>query len=60
MLRKVFFVDDYSVKQRKGPQYDVLYEDSGLDEIVTLDPPTLIEMLSNGGAELVMNAIARS
>ena len=57
MVRRVFVIDDFSVKQRKGPQYDVLYEDLGLDEVLTLDPATLLEMLSNGQAELVTNAL---
>jgi hypothetical protein len=60
MVRRVFLIDDFSVKQRKGPQYDVIYEDLGLDEILTLDPVTVLEMLSKGQAELVMNALPRS
>jgi hypothetical protein len=60
MVRRVFVIDDFSVKKRKGPQYDVLYEDLGLDEVLTLDPVTLLEMLSKGQAELVTNALPRS
>lgn len=55
----MFYIDDYSVK-RKGPQYDVLYEDSGLDEVHTFDPSTLLSMLEGGQAELVTNALPRS
>jgi len=58
MVRRVFVVDDYSVKRRKGAQYDVLYEDLGLDEVQTLDPETLLEMVAE--AELVVNALPRS
>lgn len=59
-VRRVFYIDDYSVKKRKGPQYDVLYEDSGLDEVHTFDPSTLLSMLEGGQAELVTNALPRS
>ena len=59
-VRRVFLIDDYSVKQRKGPQYDVLYEDLGLDEVLTLDPKALFTMLSNDQAELVTNAFPRA
>lgn len=58
MVRTVFVVDDYSVKHRKGAQYDVLYKDLGLDQVQTLDPETLLEMMAE--AELVMNALPRS
>lgn len=53
MLRRVFLVDDYSVKRRKGAQYDVLYEDTGLDEVLSLNPKTLLEIMAE--AELVTN-----
>jgi len=58
MVRRVFVVDDYSVKRIKGPQYDVIYEDLGLDEVQTLDPETLLEMVAE--AELVVNVLLRS
>ena len=48
------------IKKRKGPQYDVLYDDLGFDEVQTLDPATLLEMLTDGEAELVTNALPRS
>jgi len=38
------------VKRVKGAQYDVVYEDSGMDEVHVIDPDTLIEMVT--GAEL--------
>ncbi|KIM37764.1 hypothetical protein M413DRAFT_448278 [Hebeloma cylindrosporum] len=57
LLRRVFLVDDYSVSQRKGAQYDVLYEDTGLDETLTIKPETLLEMVAE--AELVTNALPR-
>ena len=60
MVRRIFYVDDYSVKKRKGPQYDVLYEDLGFDQVQTLDPATLLGMLTDGQAELVTNALPRS
>ena len=59
-VRRVFYIDDYSVKKRKGPQYDVLYEDSGLDEVHTFDPSTLLSMLEGGQAELVTDALPKS
>ena len=59
-VRRVFYIDDFSVKKRKGPQYDVLYEDSGLDEVHTFDPSTLLSMLEGGQAELVTDALPRS
>jgi len=60
MVRRIFYIDDFSIKRRKGAQYDVLYEDLGLDEVQTLDPSTLLGMLSNNDAELVTNALPRS
>ena len=60
MVRRIFYIDDYSVKKRKGPQYDVLYEDMGLDNVQTLDLETLLEMLTDGQAELVTNALPRT
>jgi len=59
VIRRTFYIDDYSVKQRKGPQYDVLYEDLGLDEVQTLDPATLLAILSEDQTELVTNAFPR-
>ena len=53
----VFVVDDYSVKCRKGPEYEVVYENPGLDEAQTLDPETLLEMVAE--AKLV-NVLPRS
>jgi hypothetical protein len=50
----IFVIDDFYVK-RTGPQYDVLYEDSGLDEVQTFDPETLLEILSEDKTELVTN-----
>jgi len=58
MVRRVFVVDDYSVKYRKGAMYDVLYEDLGLDEVESMDPETLLEMVAD--SELVLNALPRS
>ena len=55
MVRRVFIVNDYSIKQRRGPQYDVIYEDSGPKEVQTIDPETLLEMVAE--AELVVNAL---
>ena len=57
MVCRIFYVDDYSVKKRKGPQYDVLYEDLGFDEVQTLDRATLLGMLTD---ELVTNTLPRS
>ena len=59
MVRRLFLIDDFSVKKR-NPQYDVLYEDLGLDEVLTLDPMTSLEIMSKGQAELVTNALPRS
>ena len=59
MVRRIFYIDDFSIKRRKGAQYDVLYEDLGLDKVQTLDPATLFRMLSDGQAELVTNALQR-
>ena len=59
MAHRIFYIDDFSIKRRKGAQYDVLYEDLGLDEVQTLDPATLFRMLSDGQAELVTNALQR-
>ena len=56
MVRRIFRVDDFSIKRRKGAQYDVVYEDLGYDEVQTLDPPTLLEMMSDGETLLVTNA----
>jgi hypothetical protein len=55
MVQRVFIVDDYFVKQKTGPQYDVLYEDLGLNEVQAIDPGTMLEMLTE--AELVVNAL---
>ena len=57
MVRRIFYIDDFSIKRRKGAQYDVLYENLGLDKVQTLDPATLFRMLSDGQAELVTNAL---
>ena len=57
MVRRVFVVDDYSVKYRKGATYDILYEDLGLDEVESIDPETLLEMVAD--SELVLNALPR-
>jgi len=54
VVRRVFLVDGYSIRNRKGPQYYILYEDSGLKEVHTIDPETLLEMVAE--AELVENA----
>jgi hypothetical protein len=62
MARRIFYIDDFSVK-RKGPQYDILYEDFkedlGLDEVQTLDPATLLATLSEDQTELITNALPR-
>jgi len=58
LIRRIFVIDDYSVKCRKGPQYEVVLEDLGLDEVQTLDPETLLEMVAE--AKLVVNALPRS
>ena len=60
VVRRIFYIDDYSVRQRKGPQYEVLYEDLGLDKVQTLDPATLLAMLSEVQTELVTNPLPRS
>lgn len=52
-VRRVFVVMDFAVKRVKGPQYDVVYEDSGLDDVLVVDPDTLLEMVT--GAELITN-----
>ena len=59
MVRRIFYIDDFSIKRRKGAQCDVLYGDLGSDEVQTLDPATLFRMLSDGQAELVTNALQR-
>ena len=33
MVRRIFYIDNFSIRRRKGAQYDVLYEDLGLDEV---------------------------
>ena len=53
MVSRVFVVMDYAVKRVKGAQYDVVYEDSGMDEVHVVDPDTLLEMVT--GAELITN-----
>ncbi|KAF8953990.1 hypothetical protein BDZ97DRAFT_1929112 [Flammula alnicola] len=53
MVHRVFIVMDYAVKQVKGAQYDVVYEDSGLYDVTVVDPDTLLSMLT--GAELIIN-----
>ena len=53
ILKRVFFVDDYSIRSRKGNQYHILYEDTGLDEVDDLDPQTVLAMVAE--AELVEN-----
>ena len=35
---------DYAVKRVKGAQYDVVYEDSGMNEVHVIDPNTLLEI----------------
>ena len=60
MVHRIFYVDDYLIRRRKGPQYDVVYEDLGFDEVQILDPETLLGMLSDGKAESVTNALPRS
>jgi hypothetical protein len=52
-ISRVFVVMDYAVKHVKGAQYDVVYEDSGMDEVDVIDPDTLMEMIT--GAELITN-----
>ena len=59
MVRRIFYIDDFSIKRRKGAQYGVLYEDLGLDKVQILDPATLFRMLSDGQAELVTDALQR-
>ena len=58
MVRRVFVVDDNSVKHRKGSQCDLLYEYLGLKETQILDPKSLLEMVAE--AELVVNALPSS
>jgi hypothetical protein len=54
MVGRIFYIDDFSVRsQRKNPQYEVLYEDLGLDEVQTFDPETLLEILTENKTELV-------
>jgi hypothetical protein len=53
VVSRVFVVMDYAVKRVKGAQYDVVYEDSGTDEVHVIDPDTLIEMVTASGAELI-------
>ena len=58
-VRRTFYIDDFSIKRRKGAQFEVLYEDLGLDEVQTLDPDTLFEMLSEAQTELVTDVVYR-
>ncbi|CAA7268827.1 unnamed protein product [Cyclocybe aegerita] len=53
MIRRVFVVTDFAVKRVKGPQFDVVYEDT--DEVLTVDPDSLFDMVA--GAELITNVI---
>ena len=56
IICRIFYIDDYSVNKRKGSQYDVLYEDLGLDEDEFFK---LLAMLSEDQAELE-NPLPRS
>ena len=62
MVGRIFYIDDYSVGRRKVAQYEVLYEDLGLDEleVQTFDLETLLEILSEDNTELVTNPLPRS
>ena len=55
-MKRTFLVQDYYVKQRAGPQYDVIFEDTGLspDSVNIFDPDALLAIIEN--AELVENA----
>jgi hypothetical protein len=53
VVSRVFVVMDYAEIYIKGAQYDVVYEDSDMDEVHVIDPGTLIETVT--GAELIMN-----
>jgi hypothetical protein len=51
-MRQSFLVQDYYLK-RVGPRYDVVFEDTGFDDVQVIDPPTLLAMV--GDAELILN-----
>lgn len=55
MVRRVFKVDDFCIKQRKGPQYDIVYEDLGREQVQEMDPSTLLRLLAE--VEMVLNAL---
>ena len=47
IMRRTFFIQDYYVKLRGGPQYDVVFEDTGLDDLNVLDPETVLTMVKD-------------
>lgn len=48
-------MDDFCIKQRKGPQYDIVYEDLGREQVQEVDPSTLLRLLAE--VEMVLNAL---
>jgi hypothetical protein len=56
MVQSVFIVDEYYLKPKSGPQYDVVFEDLGRNEVQVIDPETLLEMVAE--SELVVNALS--
>jgi hypothetical protein len=49
-MRRTFLVEDYYVK-RSEPCYDVVFEDTGPDDLNILDPRSVLSMVKD--AELV-------
>ena len=50
---RAFVVSDFSVKKVKGAQYDLVYEDCGLDDVEVIDPDSLLELVAD--CELITN-----
>lgn len=57
MASRVFrvVVVDYAVKLVNGAQYDVVYEDNGMNEVHIIDPNTLLELVAD--AELISTPV---
>lgn len=46
IMRRTFSIQDYYIK-RTGPCYDVVFEDTGFDEVQVLEPQSVLTMVKN-------------
>jgi hypothetical protein len=47
IMRRTYLIQDYYVKHVGGPRYEVVFEDTGLDDVDTLEVDELLDMIED-------------